>query len=266
MNAESKTKQVSEWAKMPIGWIQGGGLSAFTNRSLDWMGQERFSRKQQNESIAALKLYLVLCIRTDYETGFAKVTYEELVRLSGMSKPIVASSLKKLEAENLIRRKPQPLREGSSIYLEGWLEENFSGRIPKRWLFDGNRGMTIVRLAELNFSRGTLNLLKVYLALIAFRDRNRNGLAILSYTKLALVTGIGRHLIGDAITLLYHFDLISFRQADFTGDDPDRTNRYLIKGLGIAWTALGQEYPSLKSTSQPSKAAIQANIGFVSKK
>lgn len=177
-----------------------------------------------------------------------------LVRLSAMSRQVVASALKRLEAEELIDRQSQSLREGSSIQLTSWLVDPYSGRIPKRWLFDGNTGMTIVRLTYFNFSRGSLHALKVYLALLAFRDRNRNGLTILSYTKLAMITGVGRHLIGDAITHIYQMELISFRQADFSGNDPDRTNRYLIKGLNIAWTALAQEYPAIGKNPRTRRA------------
>lgn len=39
----------------------------------------------RNESIAALKLYLVLCCQANYRSGIATVTYTGLESLAGMS-------------------------------------------------------------------------------------------------------------------------------------------------------------------------------------
>ncbi|PMU93466.1 hypothetical protein C1Y30_02575 [Pseudomonas sp. GW704-F3] len=116
------------------------------------------------------RISLALCCRADFITGNAKVTYEELIRLTGLSRPTVAKALTRLEVEGLIQRKAQALRKGSSILICGWLESKSWAKIPKRWLYDGSSGAKILMLTEFNFSRASLSALKVYLALLAYRD------------------------------------------------------------------------------------------------
>lgn len=72
----------SEWAKMPIRWVHEEGLVAFRGRStklklttdsfLPAWPPEADNSQLRNESLAALKLYLVLCCRADFSTGMAR--------------------------------------------------------------------------------------------------------------------------------------------------------------------------------------------------
>lgn len=261
----SMRKEVPLWAKMPTRWIHNHGLNAFTNRDPD---SGELSTVVQNESIGALKLYMALCIRADFNTGMVKTTYDKLVELTGMSRAVIARSLDGLERRKLIRREVKSLREGSLIFIEGWLEEGSYAQLPKRWMYDGNQGRKLLKFREFTFSRVSLLALKVYLTLLAVRDRNKNSLAVISYGQIALKAGIGRHLVADAITELYRLELISFRQGSFHADEEsswDRTNRYLIKGLNISWTALSTELPPIQSAkkARPSKSEIGAAVNFV---
>ncbi|WP_065948575.1 winged helix-turn-helix transcriptional regulator [Pseudomonas sp. 1 R 17] len=86
----------------------------------------------RNLCISSLKLYLALCCRTDFTTGNATVTYEDLIRLTDLSRPTVAKALKRLEAEGLIQRKAQALRRGANIMICGWLQSKSWAKIPKR--------------------------------------------------------------------------------------------------------------------------------------
>lgn len=261
-------RPVSDWAKLPIDWIREGGLAKFADEAYSlktlWMKEDRSAR---NVCISSLKLYLALCCRADFTTGNASVTYEELIRLTGLSRPTVSRSLKRLETEKLIQRKAQALRKGSSIQIFGWVESKSWAKIPKRWLYDGSFGAKILMLTEFNFSRASLSALKIYIALLAYRDSNRGGIAMLSYDRLALVTGVKRHHIADAITRLYDLRMISFRQGDFSEEsDFSRTNRYLVRGLGIHWPKADEvEMPQgSPHKSRPSAAGIAAANSFVS--
>lgn len=265
-----RTKEVPLWAKLPIAWIQRNELEEFSNRG-GWAYLP--SRSERNKSIAALKLYVALCIRADFHTGTVVTTYDELITLTGMSRPIIANALKVLESRKRISRTAQSLRAGTTIYISGWLEDGFHGSLPKRWLFEGNQGQRLLRLQDFRFAEGSLEALKVFLVILAFRDKHRWGLTIISYDRIALAAGIGRHLVHDAITALYQMDLVSFRQVSFDdGDDmKNRTNRYLVRGLGIPWTALDQAYPdfstdqSKKRKGPVSKAQLEATKKFVEK-
>ncbi|GLH41373.1 hypothetical protein RS3R6_03120 [Pseudomonas atacamensis] len=261
-------RPVSEWAKLPVDWIRTGGLVDFVGESYSvksmWLKEDKSAR---NVCISSLKLYLALCCRADFITGNASVTYEELIRLTGLSRPTVAKALTRLETEKLIQRKAQALRKGSSILICGWLESKSWAKIPKRWLYDGSLGAKILMLTEFNFSRASLSALKVYIALLAYRDSNRGGIAMLSYDRLALITGVKRHHIADAITRLYDLRMISFRQGDFSeASDFSRTNRYLVRGLGVRWTKADEfELPqSASHKNRPSAADIAAANRFVS--
>lgn len=258
-----KRPQVSLFSKMPIKWIQDGGLVNFGNRSTPMAEKEL---KLQNGSIAALKLYMTLCLKATFGTGEVKTTYNKLIALSGMSRPVVARALKRLVDEELITKKSKSLCEGSSIYINGWLEHTYYGTLPKRWLFD-DKGIRIEKLLNFNFSTASLHALKVYLALVGFRDRHRDGLAVISYTAIARYTGVPRYRVAEAITKLYDMNLISYRQADFTDsndDEIDRTNRYLVKGLNTTWTSLNQVSPVSKKTATAKPTdRIKASIEFV---
>ena len=77
----------SEWAKLPIRWIHEGALVDFRGRStrpssrlfLHLVQPEVDAPALRNESLAALKLFLVLCCRADFSTGMAKVRISLIV-------------------------------------------------------------------------------------------------------------------------------------------------------------------------------------------
>lgn len=262
MNTATKRPEVSLFSKMPIKWIQDGGLARFASRPTPTAEKDL---KLQNGSISALKLYMTLCMKATFSTGEVKTTYRKLIALSGMSRPIVAGALQRLVDEDLITKRSKSLREGSVIYINGWLEQSYYGQIPKRLLHDANQGAAILKLFEFNYSTVSLHALKVYLAILGFRDRHRNGLAVISYDAINRHTGVPRHRVGEAITKLYDMRLISYRQADFTDSDEnmDRTNRYLVKGLHITWSGINIPITPAKSAKKPSEKAIKATNSFV---
>jgi hypothetical protein len=68
------------------------------------------------------------------------------------------------------------------------------------------------------------------------------------------LTGVPRSAISPAITLLLEMNLISFRSGSFTVSDDqdfDRTNRYLIKGLGLRWVPLTEPQSNSQLTVSP---------------
>lgn len=271
----------SQWAKLPLRWVHEGGLTRFTGRALrkvpvnmpfmpPGLEVEREVDVEAlcNECIAALRLYLVLCCRTDYSTGLAAVTYPQLTQLAKMSRAVIARSLVRLESEKLIERQSQAKKLGLLVKIVGWDDEYAWGKIPKLWLYDGAKDRLLL-LAEFNYCKASLDALKVFIAILSYRSKNRAGIAQLSYDKLSEITGVPRYRVADAITKLYAMDLISFRQGDFRDLDPmDRTNRYLVRGLGSYWPEEDAEQADLAADapaapSKPSKAAVKAAVDFV---
>ncbi len=95
------------FARLPIKWIQEGGLVALGNRA---DREAPISRPLQNCSLAALKLFLCLCMRADFNTGSLSTTYPQLIALSGMSRPLVARALKRLVSGKRPAKSPSELQ------------------------------------------------------------------------------------------------------------------------------------------------------------
>ncbi|MCQ3032562.1 helix-turn-helix domain-containing protein [Pseudomonas syringae] len=239
------------WAKMPNRWAMQGGLKRFGERD----GNAQVDLTVLNTSLAALKVYLAICTRAKYETGVVKTTYPELCRLAGLSRNVIARSLQVLEDNGYIRRDTTHPRGGSLIYVERWLEDQGFAKIPKSWFYHG-RGpkddhssnppeKTLTKLKGFTFNkRLSLQALKIYILLLALRHRDfpkDDGLTVISYDRISELTDVGRHSVSPAITLLFEMNLISFRSGNYSeydGQDFDRTNRYLIKGLKVRFGAL----------------------------
>lgn len=261
------------WAKMPNRWAMYGGLKNFGEQD----DQGDIDLTVMNTSLAALKVYLAICTRAKYQTGVAKTTYPELCALVGHSRNVVARSLQVLEDGGYIRRDTGQPRTGSSIYVERWVDDEGFAKIPKSWLYHG-RGpkedrasnppeKSLVKLKAFTFNkRLSLQSLKIYILLLALRHRDfpkDDGLTVISYDKISELTGVGRHAVSPAITLLFEMNLITFRSGEYSGYDAqdfDRTNRYLIKGLnvryiGIVETGVSHE-PKPRAPAQRAPAAV----------
>ncbi|MNJ78332.1 hypothetical protein D3C77_760610 [compost metagenome] len=65
---------------------------------------------------------------------------------------------------------------------------------------------------------------------------------------------------------LYHLDLISYKQADYydPGSQTDRTNRYLVRGLGDKWPAFNPDRSNGKP-GRPSKGQVAAANEFMAR-
>ncbi|BCS42453.1 MULTISPECIES: hypothetical protein [Pseudomonas] len=265
------------WAKMPNRWVMGGGLAGFSDRN----GAGKLDVTHLNSSIAALKVYLAVCTRAKYETGIARTTYPELSELVGMSRSVIARSLRILEAHQLLRRDSPNSRAGSIIYVTRWLEDKGFAKIPKSWLYHGRGAgeerapkpeQRLVKLNAFKFhKRISLQALKAYIALIAMRSKDGkdgHGLTVISYDRISDLTGIPRHSVSMAVTLLLEMNLISFRPGSYSegdGQDFDRTNRYLIKGLNLRFRALEDETQVAKvRVGKVSGEAVAAELTFMS--
>ena len=271
----------SQWAKLPIRWVHKGGLTKFTGRAkrkvpvdiaLMPLGleveREVDVEALRNECIAALRLYLVLCCRADYATGIAHVTYPQLTLLAKMSRAVIARSFSRLEQEGLVERQAQATKSGTSVRIVGWDDDYAWGKIPKLHLHDGKSGRMNL-LAEFNYCKASLDALKVFIAILSHRDKSRAGITRLSYDALSNITGVPRHRVADAITKLYDMDIVSFRQGDFRDlNSMDRTNRYLVRGLGSYWPQEDAEQAAFAADvsaapKKPSKKELSADIDFV---
>ncbi|MCE0969419.1 helix-turn-helix domain-containing protein [Pseudomonas sp. NMI4491_12] len=269
----SSPKPDLHWAKMPNRWAMSGELANFGELN----DQGNVDLVAINTSLAALKVYLAICTRANYQTGIAKTTYPELCDLVGHSRNVIARSLEALESFGYIRRDTWKTRDGSLIYVEKWLEDEGFAKIPKSWLYQGrgpkqdqsseHKVTKLVKLKAFGFNkRISLQALKIYILLLAMRNRDYpkgDGLTVISYDNIADRTGLGRHAVSPAITLLMEMNLITFRSGNHGGNDAmdfDRTNRYLIKGLNVRYQGLTDDrspnMPAARVPAQPKQTAV----------
>ncbi|WEK29600.1 MAG: hypothetical protein P0Y58_22310 [Candidatus Pseudomonas phytovorans] len=267
----SAPKPDLRWAKMPNRWAMSKELVKFGEVN----DQGNVDLATVNTSLAALKVYLAICTRANYQTGIAKTTYPELCDLVGHSRNVIARSLEVLESFGYIRRDTGKTRDGSLIYVEKWLEDEGFAKIPKSWLYQGrgpkqdqsseHKVTKLVKLKAFGFNkRVSLQALKIYILLLAMRRRDYpkgDGLTVISYDMIADYTGVGRHSVSPAITLLMEMNLITFRSGNHGGNDAmdfDRTNRYLIKGLNVRYQGLTDDVslhvPAARGPAQPEQS------------
>lgn len=172
----SSPKPDLRWAKMPNRWAMSGELANFGELN----DQGNVDLVAINTSLAALKVYLAICTRANYQTGIAKTTYPELCDLAGHSRNVIARSLEVLESFGYIRRDTGKTRDGSLIYVEKWLENEGFAKIPKSWLYQGrgpkqdqsseHKVTKLVKLKAFGFNkRISLQALKIYILLLAMR-------------------------------------------------------------------------------------------------
>lgn len=109
------TTDKPDFARLPIKWIQSGGVAVFDSR----LGNGERCLLEQNTSLGALRLFISLCMLADYYTGQLKTTYPKLIALSGLSRPIVARSLKRLVEVGLLEKYNKPICEGTVLQMAG---------------------------------------------------------------------------------------------------------------------------------------------------
>jgi DNA-binding transcriptional ArsR family regulator len=169
---------------LPTQWVERKRLAEFT-----WV------KGTGGSQIAALITLIAIAHRTDDE-GIARMTYDEIEHVTGMSRATVAAGLDVLENRGLLIREP----EGQSTYRLA--DFNLSGgwaKLPAIGLYD--RGALSFAQNFGKRSKGELFALKLYLLFVSRRDRKLN-LALLNYTSITEYTGLQRHQIKQGLSVL----------------------------------------------------------------
>src|SRR5687768_4161781 len=85
--------RLREWVPLPSGWIEDGGLKRFRWQPEPGYGADR---------IAALMTLIAIAHHAHEETGIAKITYNELCIITGLSRAKLANGLGILKSHKLI--------------------------------------------------------------------------------------------------------------------------------------------------------------------
>lgn len=220
---------MKEFVKMPTGWItspESGVLQKFR-----WKGEDK------SDYIAALILYIVICHHVnDVSTaefptlGCAQISYSKFLEATGLSRPKISGGLKKLEEFNLVNID----RKGkTSIYKIVNYDRNQKwAKLPLKYLCNSDNEYKNIRVfREFSLrSKVELNAIKIYLLLIAFRNRETN-LAIISYESISRYTSVDENEIKRALSFLVIHDLITVDKAHHIAVSIKTNNLYGIKGI-----------------------------------
>jgi hypothetical protein len=211
------------WAKMPVSWQK------------DPEFQKRIRAARQGDAIAALKLYIAICLKAEfYETdrrpaGSAQLSLTSLCELLDLSRPMVVAGLKLLVEWNIIvRTGGRP----SILQIVGFDEPEYWAKLQKRPLYGSKKEDSVQALIQLpNRRRSTLHALQLYLYLASIRDKYTN-MAKLGYDLGAKTLGISRNQFTSALSLLA-VDLVTVRTAaEIKHETGQRfpSNQYWLRG------------------------------------
>lgn len=181
------------WKKMPVSWQK----------------EPEFQRKirdaDQGVAIAALKLYIAICLKAEYyeterlSAGSVQLSLTVLSELVGLSRPMVIAGLELLKEWNVV------LPAGGRPLIRqivGFEKPEYWVKLPTRHLFGSKNENRIERLIELpNRRRTTLHALQLYLYLAAIRDGGSNK-ATVSYQRAADTLAISRNYLSEALSQL----------------------------------------------------------------
>ena len=214
----------AKWSKMPCSWQ--------TSKDV----HEKIRGAPAGVAIAALKLYIGLCLKANFaprkglpETGCVRRSIEQLCALVGLSKPMVIAGLKMLVALEVIE--PRGGRP-ATYHITEYETAKYWTKLPRDHLYDGGLGAKMPLLDSLpNRSKATVHALQMYLYLASVRNRDSNK-AMVTYERMSEVLGFGRNDISRAISSLVSAELISVRLGEV--DDFHRSDRpcnvYWLRG------------------------------------
>lgn len=221
----------SPWSKLPSHWVHAEGLHAF--------------RPRVPGSAAALKLYMALAMFANFKptpdapvAGTARLSFSALEALCDISRRYVSLGLSRLEQHGLITT--QPIGAAHRYLLAGYAHRGWA-KLPRGYLLGEQRFKTLGVRGALH-----LNALKLYLALLSFRDNDAHT-ALLSYDKIEHYTGIARPHIRRAIDVLINHEWLSIGSHLPTDRAHHPTNAYVLRG--DFWGRKGATYARAARTS-----------------
>lgn len=214
------------WAKMPCSW-QGKPEM-----------QKRLGELNSGICIAAMKLYIALCLKANFNSqdslpapGCVKRSVEQLAASCSVSKPLAIAGLKALqdlEFVTVIEGRPRIYQIADYESAAYWT------KLPKEYLNgSGKRDAAVARLADVPNRGPTAKLaMQMYLYLACIRERGSNR-ARVTYMRMMEVFGVQKSDLSRAISLLVSCHLITVRlaKADEIEQGQRPSNLYWLRGM-----------------------------------
>jgi hypothetical protein len=196
-------------------------------------------RQHKGGATAAIMVLFALAIKSNLDqkkdgqriNNQVIATYEDLMALTNLSRGPIAKGLELLRELGAITTKKNG--NGCIYTLEGIDVAGGYCELPQDHLLDGQNVMR--RLKGLHIAiknRSSLDAMKLYMLLLAFRERKFN-VARVSYVAIRQYTGMRKEEISVAVQLLMGAHLIRLardEEVPLKGGQ-HRHNRYVITGL-----------------------------------
>jgi hypothetical protein len=206
-----------EWVYLPSKWIEAGGL-----KQLRWGG----AGTQGADNTAALMALTAIAHHADVESGLARLTYDQLCMITGLSRAKLADGLDVLEKIKVISRAPN----GRSTFQLTDYNPNAAGwaNLPAKGLYRSGR---ILAFDNFKLRRAAeLHALKLYL-LFATRRGNDTNMANISYDKIHDYSGIERNQIKTAVSFLASIGLVYVEHLPSLANEYGIANAYRLAFL-----------------------------------
>jgi hypothetical protein len=196
------------WKKMPCSWQKDPNFHS------------QLKTAPAGTAIAALKLYLALCLKANYEkkdhfpyAGCVQRTITQLGDIVDMSRPMVIRGLTLLKAMDVIE---VVLKRPAMYRIKEYDTAPYWTKLPRAHLFGGAKEEAITAINAMgNRGKSVLQALQLYLYLASIRDKDTQR-ANVSYTQMDMVLGVTRNEVSRAISALVNHDLITVRPGEMT--------------------------------------------------
>lgn len=203
------------WMRLPSGWINHAGL-----RQLSWRHGGGGS-----DNTAALMTLTVIAHEVEDETGVARVTYDRICNLTGLSRAKLANGLNILKEIGVIN---SDSGEARSTYTLTNYNEGAWGKFPVKSMYSAGR---IIAFDEFRLRRVVeLDALKLFFLFIARRDQKTN-LANIGYEKIEEYSAVRRVRIKSAISFLASLSLVYVEHLPSQSSAYGVSNAYRIVGI-----------------------------------
>lgn len=203
------------WVPIPTRWIEDHGLKEFT-----WA-----DGGEGSNMTAALICLMLIAHHTD-SFGLARLTYDKIGMVAGLSRSKISKGFDILIERGLITKEEQRSvvrLVDLNTAVRGW------GMLPAKGLYSPTGRIPFLRRLHLRH-RTELDALKLYLLFVARRDITRNVIE-LSYDKICGYSGISRKKIPDALSLLSVNGLIRHERHSSDINDYATMNSYRLSFL-----------------------------------
>jgi hypothetical protein len=167
----------------------------------------------------------VIAHHADGETGRSRLTYDELCAATGLSRAKLAGGLNVLENLDVIRR---ALLGRSTFQLTSYDPRAYWCKLPARRLYSAGR---VTAFTDFTLrSAAELHALKLYF-LFAARRGNDTNMAHLSYDGIEDYSGVERHRIKAALSLLAAINLVHVEHVPSMYNERGVANAYRLTFL-----------------------------------